>query len=80
MLIQLINPQPLFSLCSSSNREHLSSRSVTQSEQNSEPLLVGAEFERRKIISVPSRLLPQAAVDHLKLNSEVLTILSERPT
>ncbi len=45
-----------------------------------EPLLVGSEFERRKIISVASRLLPKAAVDHFKLNSDVLTILSARPT
>ncbi len=44
-----------------------------------EPLLVGSELERRKIISVASRLLPKEAFDHLTQNSEVLKILGDRP-
>jgi len=44
-----------------------------------EPLLVGSEFERRKIISVASRLLPKDAFVHLTQNSEVLKILGDRP-
>jgi hypothetical protein len=45
-----------------------------------EPLLVGSEFERRKIISVASRLLPKDAFSHLVQNSEVQEILGERPS
>ncbi len=45
-----------------------------------EPLLVGSEFERRKIISVASRLLPKDAFSHLTQNSEVLKILADRPS
>ncbi|MEI9907521.1 MAG: hypothetical protein WDO06_06205 [Actinomycetota bacterium] len=45
-----------------------------------EPLLVGSEFERRKIISVASRLLPKDAFAHLTQNSEVLQILGARPS
>lgn len=45
-----------------------------------EPLLVGSEFERRKIISVASRLLPENAFVHLTQNSEVQKILDSRPT
>lgn len=45
-----------------------------------EPLLVGSESERRKIISVASRLLPKEAFAHMTQNSEVLKILSSRPT
>jgi len=45
-----------------------------------EPLLVGSEFERRKIISVASRLLPTEAFAHLTQNSEVLKILGSRPS
>ncbi len=45
-----------------------------------EPLLVGSEFERRKIISVASRLLSKDAFSHLTLNSEVLKILDVRPS
>jgi hypothetical protein len=45
-----------------------------------EPLLVGSEFERRKIISVASRLLPKDAFAHLTQNSEVLKILADRPS
>lgn len=45
-----------------------------------EPLLVGSEFERRKIISVASRLLPKDAFAHMTLNSEVQKILTLRPS
>lgn len=45
-----------------------------------EPLLVGSEFERRKIISVASRLLPKDAFVHLTQNSEVQKILGGRPS
>ena len=45
-----------------------------------EPLLVGSEFERRKIVSVASRLLSKDAFSHLTLNSEVLKILDVRPS
>ena len=45
-----------------------------------EPLLVGSEIERRKIISVASRLLPKDAFAHLTQNSEVLKILGVRPS
>lgn len=44
-----------------------------------EPLLVGSESERRKIVSVASRLLPKEAFAHLAQNSEVSKILSGRP-
>lgn len=45
-----------------------------------EPLLVGSEFERRKIVAVASRLLPKEASAHMTQNSEVLKILSDRPS
>lgn len=45
-----------------------------------EPLLIGSEFERRKIISAASRLLPKEAFAHLTQNSEVLKILGGRPS
>lgn len=45
-----------------------------------EPLLVGSEFERRKLVAVASRLLPKEAFDHMAQNSEVLKILTERPS
>jgi len=45
-----------------------------------EPLLVGSENERRKIVAVASRLLPKEAFDHMTQNSEVLRILTERPS
>lgn len=45
-----------------------------------EPLLVCSEFERRKIISVASRLLPKDAFAHLTQNSEVQKILGDRPS
>jgi hypothetical protein len=43
-----------------------------------EALLAGSEFERRKIISVASRLLSKEAFDHLTQNREVLKILGGR--
>jgi len=45
-----------------------------------EPLLVGSESERRKIISVASRLLSKDAFAHLMQNSEVLRVLGGRPS
>lgn len=45
-----------------------------------EPLLVGSEFERRKMVAVASRLLPEEAFIHMTQNSEVLRILSDRPS
>lgn len=44
-----------------------------------EPLLVGSEFERRKIVAVASRLLPKEAFAHMTQNSEVPRILGDRP-